>query len=89
MNQCRPGPAQMVQIITGLAHPVLPVPDVEEAVRWYESALGMTVLSPPLPVEYDAMPTDRGALLADPVRRAAILGFGIDDRVLEVVEHPA
>jgi len=66
------------------------VPDVEAAVAWYESVLGLTVLSPPYLVEGDAMERDMGELVPSPVAlKAAILGFPDGgDRVLEVIEYP-
>jgi len=66
------------------------VPDVEAAVEWYESVLGLTVLSPPYLVEGDAIERDMGELVPSPVAlKAAILGFPDGgDRVLEVIEYP-
>ena len=77
-------------MITGIAHTAVCVPDVEAAVAWYESVLGLTVLSPPYLVEGDAIERDMGELVPSPVAvKAAILGFPDGgDRVLEVIEYP-
>jgi len=77
-------------MITGVAHTAVCVPDVESAVAWYESVLGLIVLSPPYLVEGDAIERDMGELVPSPVAvKAAILGFpGGGDRVLEVIEYP-
>jgi catechol 2,3-dioxygenase-like lactoylglutathione lyase family enzyme len=77
-------------MITGVAHTAVCVPDVEAAVAWYESVLGLTVLSPPYLVEGDAIERDMGELVPSPVAvKAAILGFPDGgDRVLEVIEYP-
>jgi len=77
-------------MITGIAHTAVCVPDVEAAVEWYRSVLGLTVLSPPYLVEGDATERDMGELVPSPVAvKAAILGFPHGgDRVLEVIEYP-
>ena len=77
-------------MITGVAHTAVCVPDVEAAVAWYESVLGLTVLSPPYLVEGDAIERDMAELVPSPVAvKAAILGFPDGgDRVLEVIEYP-
>jgi catechol 2,3-dioxygenase-like lactoylglutathione lyase family enzyme len=77
-------------MITGVAHTAVCVPDVEAAVEWYRSVLGLTVLSPPYLVEGDAIERDMGELVPSPVAlNAAILGFPDGgDRVLEVIEYP-
>jgi len=77
-------------VITGIAHTAVCVPDVEAAVEWYRSVLGLTVLSPPYLVEGDAIERDMGELVPSPVAvKAAILGFPHGgDRVLEVIEYP-
>jgi catechol 2,3-dioxygenase-like lactoylglutathione lyase family enzyme len=77
-------------MITGVAHTAVCVPDVETAVAWYESVLGLTVLSPPYLVEGDDIERDMGELVPSPVAvKAAILGFPDGgDRVLEVIEYP-
>lgn len=74
---------------TALAHTAICVPDVDAAVAWYESALGLRVLSPPYRMEGGAIERDMGELVPSPVVvKAAILGFDADDRVLEVIEYP-
>ena len=77
-------------MITGVAHTAVCVPDVDAAVEWYGSVLGLTVLSPPYFVEGDAIERDMGELVPSPVAlKAAILGFPDGgDRVLEVIEYP-
>jgi catechol 2,3-dioxygenase-like lactoylglutathione lyase family enzyme len=77
-------------VITGIAHTAVCVPDVDAAVDWYRSVLGLTVLSPPYLVEGDAIEHDMGELVPTPVVvKAAILGFPDGgDRVLEVIEYP-
>jgi catechol 2,3-dioxygenase-like lactoylglutathione lyase family enzyme len=77
-------------VITAIAHTAVCVPDVEAAVEWYRSVLGLTVLSPPYLVEGDAIERDMGELVPSPVAvKAAILGFpGGGDRVLEIIEYP-
>ncbi len=75
--------------ITGLAHSAVCVPDVEAAVGWYESVLGLEVLSPPYLMEGEPVAADMGELISTPRLKAAILGFrGDGDRVLEVIEYP-
>jgi catechol 2,3-dioxygenase-like lactoylglutathione lyase family enzyme len=73
-----------------MAHTAVCVPDVEAAVRWYESVLGLRVLSPPYRMSGDAIERDMGELVPAPVVvTAAILGVdGDSDRVLEVIEYP-
>lgn len=77
-------------MITGLAHTAVCVPDVEAAVRWYESVLGLRVLSPPYRMFGDAIERDMGELVPAPVViTAAIVGVDADsDHVLEVIEYP-
>jgi len=76
-------------MLTGLAHVAVCVPDVEAAAAWYESVLGMTVLSPPYLMEGEAMTQDMGELLPGPVAlKGAIVGFGRSDHVIELVEYP-
>jgi catechol 2,3-dioxygenase-like lactoylglutathione lyase family enzyme len=77
-------------VITGVAHTAVCVPDVEAAVDWYRSVLGLTVLSPPYLVEGEAIERDMGELIPAPVAvKAAIVGLpGGGDRVLEVIEYP-
>ena len=74
---------------TALAHTAICVPDVDAAVAWYESALGLHVLSPPYRMEGDAIERDMGELVPSPVVvKAAILGFDATDHVIEVIEYP-
>ena len=76
-------------MLTGLAHAAVCVPDVEVATRWYTDALGLCVLSPPYEMTGPAIEKDMGELLASPVVvKAAILGVGADDHVLELIEYP-
>jgi catechol 2,3-dioxygenase-like lactoylglutathione lyase family enzyme len=76
-------------LLTGLAHSAICVPDVEEATRWYSTVLGLEVLSPPYLMSGDDIERDMGELVPGPVTvKAAILGFGPDDRVLELIEYP-
>jgi catechol 2,3-dioxygenase-like lactoylglutathione lyase family enzyme len=77
-------------VISGLAHVAVCVSDCEAAVGWYESVLGLSVLSPPYLMTGQAITDDMAELLAGrPVEvRAAIVGFADDDRVIEVVEYP-
>src|SRR5215213_252124 len=76
-------------MLIGLAHVAVCVPDVEAAVAWYESVLGMTVLSPPYLMEGDAISRDMGELVPSPVAvKAAIVGFDRSDQVIEVIEYP-
>jgi catechol 2,3-dioxygenase-like lactoylglutathione lyase family enzyme len=76
-------------MFTGLAHVAVCVPDVEAAVAWYESVLGLTVLSPPYLIEGPAIERDMGELVPSPVAlKAAIVGVDGSDHVLEVIEYP-
>jgi len=80
-------------MLTSLAHTAVCVPDVEEAVRWYESVLGLTVIWSPVLMENDDIERDMGELVPSPVAvKAAILGVGdagvSGDRVLEVIQYP-
>ncbi|HYV60777.1 MAG TPA: VOC family protein [Acidimicrobiia bacterium] len=77
-------------MIISLAHTAVCVPDVDAAVEWYRTVLGLTVLSPPVLMEGDAIERDMGELVPSPVAlKGAILGFpGGGDRVLEVLEYP-
>jgi catechol 2,3-dioxygenase-like lactoylglutathione lyase family enzyme len=76
-------------MFVGLAHAAICVPDVEEAVRWYSEVLGMQVLSPPYRMEGAAIERDMGELVPPPVVvKAAIVGLGRDDHVLELIEYP-
>ncbi len=77
-------------MLTGFAHTAVCVPDVEAATRWYSSVLGLAVLSPPYRMEGEQIEHDMGELVPSPVVvHAAIVGFGNDDRVLELIEYPA
>jgi len=72
-------------VITGLAHAGVCVPDCEAAVAFYRDVLGLRVLSPPYVMSGNAIRDDMGELVSDPTMKAAIVGFGDDsDRVLEV-----
>jgi catechol 2,3-dioxygenase-like lactoylglutathione lyase family enzyme len=83
-------------VITGVAHTAVCVPDVEAAVDWYRSVLGLTVLSPPYLVEGEAIERDMGELIpASLAVKAAIVGLpGGGDRAaapfenIEVIEYP-
>ena len=76
-------------MITGVAHTAVCVPDVAAATRWYESVLGLQVLSPPYRMEGDAITRDMGELVPAPVViTAAIVGTDAGDRVLELIEYP-
>ena len=77
-------------MLKGLAHTAVCVPDVDAAVRWHETVLGLTVIWPATLMEGDDIQRDMGELIAPPVAlRAAILGVGeSSDRVLEVIEYP-
>jgi catechol 2,3-dioxygenase-like lactoylglutathione lyase family enzyme len=77
-------------VLTGLAHSAVCVPDVEAATRWYSEVLGLTVLSPPYRMEGEQIEHDMGELVPSPVvLNASIVGFGADDRVIELIEYPA
>jgi catechol 2,3-dioxygenase-like lactoylglutathione lyase family enzyme len=77
-------------VLTGLAHTAVCVPDVRQAARWYSEVLGLPVLSPPYRMEGEQIERDMGELIPSPVVvHAAILGFGEDDRVIELIEYPA
>ena len=79
----------MLDVITGLAHTAICVPDVDTAVEWYRDVLGFQVLSPPYLMEGEDLRRDMGELIDDPKMKAAIVGFADDgDRVLEVIEYP-
>jgi len=77
-------------VLTGFAHTAICVPDVEEAVRWYTDVIGLRVLSPSYRMEGPQIQQDMGELVPSPVVvTAAIVGFGKDDRVIELIEYPA
>jgi catechol 2,3-dioxygenase-like lactoylglutathione lyase family enzyme len=76
-------------MLTGFAHTAICVSDVAEATRWYSDVLGLRVLSPPYEMAGGAIERDMGELIPSPVvLRAAIMGVGPDDRVLELIEYP-
>ena len=76
-------------MLTGFAHAAICVADVEEATRWYSEVLGLPVLSPPYEMAGEAIERDMGELLPSPVVvKAAIVGLGADDHVLELIEYP-
>ncbi|MBV8984658.1 MAG: VOC family protein, partial [Acidimicrobiia bacterium] len=80
-------------MLTSLAHTAVCVPDVEEAVRWYEAVLGLTVIWSPVLMENDDIEKDMGELIPAPVAvKGAILGVGdagvSGDRVIEVIQYP-
>jgi catechol 2,3-dioxygenase-like lactoylglutathione lyase family enzyme len=74
-------------VITGVAHTGVCVPDCEAAVAYYRDVLGLRVLSPPYVMDGDAIRDDMGQLVPDPAMKAAIVGLGDDDHVLEVIEY--
>jgi catechol 2,3-dioxygenase-like lactoylglutathione lyase family enzyme len=77
-------------VLTGIAHSAVCVPDVEAATRWYSEVLGLTVLSPPYRMEGERIEHDMGELVPSPVvLHASIVGFGTEDRVVELIEYPA
>lgn len=77
-------------MLTGLAHSAICVPDVQAAARWYSDVLGLRVLSPPYRMDGAQIERDMGELVPSPVVvTAAIVGFGKDDRVIELIEYPA
>ena len=77
-------------MLTGLAHSAICVPDVKAAARWYSDVLGLRVLSPPYRMDGAQIERDMGELVPSPVVvTAAIVGFGKDDRVIELIEYPA
>jgi catechol 2,3-dioxygenase-like lactoylglutathione lyase family enzyme len=77
-------------VFTGFAHAAVCVVDVDEATRWYSEILGLRVLSPPFQMAGEAIQRDMGELVPGPVVvKAAILGLGADDHVLELIEYPA
>jgi catechol 2,3-dioxygenase-like lactoylglutathione lyase family enzyme len=72
-----------------LAHTAICVPDIDAAVAWYESVLGLQVLSPPFLMDGDSIARDMGELLPDPPAvKAAIIGNAEGDHVIEVIEYP-
>jgi catechol 2,3-dioxygenase-like lactoylglutathione lyase family enzyme len=83
--------SKLENVITGLAHAGVCVPDCEAAVAFYRDVLGLRVLSPPYVIAGNAIRDDMGELVSDPTMKAAIVGFGPEfgdgDRVLEVIEY--
>jgi hypothetical protein len=76
-------------VLTGIAHTAVCVPDVEEAVHWYTDVLGLRLLSPPYTMEGAQIEEDMGELVPPPVVvKAAVVGVGLDDRVIELIEYP-
>jgi len=76
-------------MITGFAHVAVCVTDLEEATRWYTAVLGLRVLSPPYQMSGAEIERDMGELVPSPVVvRAAIVGLGVDDHVIELLEYP-
>jgi len=76
-------------MITAMAHVAVCVPDIDAAVAWYESVLGLTVLSPPYLMTGAAIDDDMGELVPTPVAlKAAIIGIDRSDNVIEVIEYP-
>jgi catechol 2,3-dioxygenase-like lactoylglutathione lyase family enzyme len=72
-----------------LAHTAVCVPDVDAAVAWYASVLGLRVLSPPFLMDGASIARDMGELLPDPPAvKAAILGNEAGDHVIEVIGYP-
>jgi catechol 2,3-dioxygenase-like lactoylglutathione lyase family enzyme len=82
------GLSKVENVITGLAHTGVCVPDCEAAVAFYRDVLGLRVLSPPYVMSGNAIRDDMGELVSDPTMKAAIVGLPDDsDRVLEVIEY--
>jgi catechol 2,3-dioxygenase-like lactoylglutathione lyase family enzyme len=76
-------------MLTGFAHAAVCVSDVNEATKWYSEVLGLQVLSPPYEMSGEAIERDMGDLVPSPVVvKAAIVGLGADDHVLELIEYP-
>jgi catechol 2,3-dioxygenase-like lactoylglutathione lyase family enzyme len=76
-------------MLTGFAHAAICVPDVDAATTWYSDVLGLKVLSQPYLMAGEAIERDMGELIPPPVVvKAAILGLGPDDHVLELIEYP-
>jgi catechol 2,3-dioxygenase-like lactoylglutathione lyase family enzyme len=76
-------------MFTGLAHTAVCVDNVDEATKWYSETLGLRILSPPYEMAGEAIERDMAELLPSPVVvRAAIVGIGADDHVLELIEYP-
>lgn len=76
-------------VISALAHTGICVANLEAAVEWYTTTLGLVLLSPPVHVEGRAIEEDMGEMIPGVVLEAAILGTrGSGDRVLELIEYP-
>jgi catechol 2,3-dioxygenase-like lactoylglutathione lyase family enzyme len=76
-------------MLSALAHVAVCVPDVDAAVAWYESALGLRLLAGPQRLDGDAITADMGELIPAPVAvKAAILGLDDGDNVIELIEYP-
>ena len=75
--------------IVGTAHVGVCVADVDEAVAWYRDTLGLTVLSPPYLVEGADIEKDMGEMVPGVKLKAAIVGLGQSDHVLELIEYPS
>jgi catechol 2,3-dioxygenase-like lactoylglutathione lyase family enzyme len=76
-------------MLTGFAHVAVCVADIEEATTWYSEVLGLRVLSPPYEMAGPEIEQDMGELIPSPVVvRAAIVGLGADDHVIELLEYP-
>jgi methylmalonyl-CoA/ethylmalonyl-CoA epimerase len=76
-------------MFTATAHAAICVGDVDAATRWYSEVLGLRVLSPPYRMDGADIERDMGELVPSPVViRAAIVGVGADDHVLELIEYP-
>jgi catechol 2,3-dioxygenase-like lactoylglutathione lyase family enzyme len=76
-------------MLTGFAHAAICVADADEATKWYSEVLGLRVLSPPYEMTGEAIERDMRELLPSPVVvKAAIVGLGADDHVLELIEYP-
>ncbi|WP_244232207.1 VOC family protein [Mycobacterium innocens] len=67
------GRRQVENVITGLAHTGICVPDCVAAVTFYREVLGLQVLSPPLVMGGNAIRDDMGELVSDPTMKAAIV----------------
>jgi catechol 2,3-dioxygenase-like lactoylglutathione lyase family enzyme len=76
-------------MLVGFAHAAVCVPDVEAAAKWYSEVLGLEVLSPPYRMAGPELERDMGELVPGPVVvKAAIVGFGSSDHVIELIEYP-
>ena len=75
--------------IRSLAHVGICVSDLDEAVAWYTSVLGLELLGPPVSLEGAEIEADMGELVPGIALRGAILGFGATgDHVIELLEYP-